>query len=395
MAEKIYYLGPDQEPKPMEETAFDRESDLQELLAAHPQLLDGEQMRPGDPLRWMLISCEVGIADAPESATRWSVDHLLLDQEGLPTLVEVKRGQDTRVRREVVGQMLDYAAHASATWSPGRVRQMFDERTAYADAEEELRELLDPNRALHDGAFAREIEELWSKVSSNLAAGNLRLLFVADAVPDELARVVGFLNRHMDIEVLAVELKQFEGGANRTVVPRVIGRLAKARPPTDRRRPLSNEEFLARFDQDTQAVVRRLLDTALKHRATFSGQWRLSIQATCPAWRNRITVGWLTPPGDAGDPPQNANYFVFGIFQRNGIEELPEALSDRLRRWASLFHSRETFVPVDDPWNNKNPKDYGFIPCYAVTHADAAQDINFLTQELASVLDDIAKIRDD
>ena len=389
MAEKIYYLGPDQEPKPMEETAFDRESDLQELLAAHPQLLDGEQMRPGDPLRWMLISREVGIADAPESATRWSIDHLLLDQEGLPTLVEVKRGQDTRVRREVVGQMLDYAAHASATWSTERVRQMF-ESGAYA--EEALRELLDPKRVLHDGDFAREIEELWSKVSSNLAAGNLRLVFVADAVPDELARVVEFLNRHMDIEVLAVELKQFEGGANRTVVPRVIGRLAKARPPAGRRRPLSNEEFLDCFDVDIQASARRLLDTALRHRATFSGQRRLSIQAACPAWRNRITVGWLTPPGDAGDPPQNANHFVFGIFQLNGIEELPEALSERLRRWASLFHSRETFVPVADPWNNKNPKDYGFIPCYAVTHADAAQDIDFLTQELASVLDDIAKI---
>lgn len=69
-----------------------------------------------------------------------------------------------------------------------------------------------------------------------------------------------------------------------------------------------------------------------------------------------------------------------------------EALSERLRRWASLFHSIETFVPVADPGNNKNPKDYGFIPCYAVTHADAAQDIDFLTQELASVLDDIANI---
>lgn len=374
----------------MEETAFDRESDLQELLAAHPQLLDGEQMRPGDPLRWMLISREMGIPDAPESATRWSIDHLLLDQEGLPTLVEVKRGQDTRVRREVVGQMLDYAAHASATWSPERVRQTLDESGAHA--EEALRELLDPNRALHDGDFAREIEELWRKVSSNLAAGNLRLVFVADAVPDELARVVEFLNRHMDIEVLAVELKQFEGGANRTVVPRVIGRLAKARPPAGRRRPLSNEEFLDLFDVDIQALVRRLLDTALRHRATLSGQWRLSIKAACPAWRNPITVGWLTPPGDVGAPPQNENHFVFGIFQLNAIEELPEALSERLRRWASLFHSRKTFVPVADPWNNKNPKDYGFIPCYAVTYADAAQDIDFLTQELASVLDDIAEI---
>ena len=41
----------------------------------------------------------------------------------------------------------------------------------------------------------------------NLAAKRLRLLFVADALPDELAHVVEFLNEQMPyIEVLAVEI---------------------------------------------------------------------------------------------------------------------------------------------------------------------------------------------
>src|SRR5262249_3604083 len=31
----------------------------------------------------------------------WSVDHLFLDQDAVRTLVEVKRGSDTRIRREV------------------------------------------------------------------------------------------------------------------------------------------------------------------------------------------------------------------------------------------------------------------------------------------------------
>lgn len=40
-----------------------------------------------------------------------SLDLFLLDQDGIPTLVEVKRSSDTRTRREVVAQMLDYAAN--------------------------------------------------------------------------------------------------------------------------------------------------------------------------------------------------------------------------------------------------------------------------------------------
>jgi hypothetical protein len=42
------------------------------------------------------------------------------DQNAVPTLVEVKRSSDTRIRREVVGQMLDYAANPDASGSTRR-----------------------------------------------------------------------------------------------------------------------------------------------------------------------------------------------------------------------------------------------------------------------------------
>jgi hypothetical protein len=46
-----------------------------------------------------------------------------VDQDAVPTFVEVKRSSDTRLRREVVGQMLDYAANASAHWDAGAPAQ--------------------------------------------------------------------------------------------------------------------------------------------------------------------------------------------------------------------------------------------------------------------------------
>ena len=53
---------------------------------------------------------------------RWSLDHLFLDQEGIPTFVECKRSTDTRARREVVAQMLDYAANGLQYWSMERIQ---------------------------------------------------------------------------------------------------------------------------------------------------------------------------------------------------------------------------------------------------------------------------------
>jgi hypothetical protein len=71
-------------------------------------------MNAEQPRRWLPISREVGIPIREDGADSLSLDHLFLDQDAVPTLVEVKRSSDTRIRREVVGQMLDDAAHAVA-----------------------------------------------------------------------------------------------------------------------------------------------------------------------------------------------------------------------------------------------------------------------------------------
>ncbi len=54
------------------------------------------------------------------------MDHLFVDQAGVPTIVEVKRSSDARIRREVVGQMLDYAANAVVYWNLDHLRAMFE-----------------------------------------------------------------------------------------------------------------------------------------------------------------------------------------------------------------------------------------------------------------------------
>ena len=102
MAERIYSRDEQGRLEPLEEEPFSTEDELQSLIAEHPELLDGEQMRPGDPRRWLLITREKGIAETTDTAARWAVDHLIVDQDAVPTLVEVKRGsnpRDSAVRR--------------------------------------------------------------------------------------------------------------------------------------------------------------------------------------------------------------------------------------------------------------------------------------------------------
>jgi phosphoglycolate phosphatase-like HAD superfamily hydrolase len=66
-------------------------------------------------------------------------------------------------------------------------------------------------------------------VKTNLQAGRIRMLFVADRIPAELRRIVEFLNEQMDpAEVLALELRQFQGEGLRTIVPMLYGQTEEA-----------------------------------------------------------------------------------------------------------------------------------------------------------------------
>lgn len=222
---------------PLKKAPFESEDTLQALLAKYPELLAGEQMDPGNPRRWVLVAREMGIPDSEEAANRWSLDHLFVDQDSIPTLVEVKRASDSRIRREVVGQMLDYASNAIKYWPVAVIRAAFEEssRSQGSDPDEMIRELLrtpPQEQAQASDLDTNRIDAFWKQLGINLEAGCIRMVFVADEIPEELKRIVEFLNGQMEnAEMLAVELPQFveaEGSRLQTLVPRVFGMTAAA-----------------------------------------------------------------------------------------------------------------------------------------------------------------------
>lgn len=196
---------------------------MQALLAEHPEVLAGGEP-DGEGHGWVLVKREAGVADAEGAPERWSLDHLFLDADGIPTLVEVKRSSDTRARREVVAQMLDYAANATAFWKLEHLQAWFE-----AECE---RRGADPTDRLNTTCGVLDVDAYWERVRTNLAASRIRLVFVADEIAPELRSIVEFLNRQMiDTEVLAVEVKQYvdDNGERQTVVPRVVGQTEAAR----------------------------------------------------------------------------------------------------------------------------------------------------------------------
>lgn len=265
MSDSIFLINQAGELTRMGSEGYGAEIDLQLLIEKYPDLIPGALISPSDPRRWIVVGREIGVPNREDSGDWWSVDHLLLDQDGIPTFVEVKRASDTRSRREVVAQMLDYAANATEYWPEGRIRSLYEERCRKDGLEPD-----GPLRQLTNDEM--DVEEYWELVRSNLRSGHLRLLFVIDRLPDELRRIVEFLNEQMErTEVMAVEIPQFVGGGAKSLVPRVYGRVeseTKASAAGSRRaQPWDWDSFvkdiIAKDGQESAAIARKILDWAL------------------------------------------------------------------------------------------------------------------------------------
>ncbi len=357
MADSIFLIESGGSLVRMSESKYESEDLLQSLIADYPQLLAGDQIRPDAPRRWLLVQREGGVPDQEGGDDRWSVDHVFLDQDGVPTLIEVKRSSDTRIRREVVGQMLDYAANAVVYWPPERIRAIFE---AGGEAAATLEDFL-------DGADA---DEFWNGVKTNLQAGKVRLVFAADRIPKELQRIIEFLNTQMDpAEVIGVEVKQYVGGPQpdapiRTLVPRVVGVTAAAQTRKGSSRGESREWTLDEIVAALEARGTHSEATVLKQVAAWASRAGLAVKLAGGATYPNLTVNAETRSGESvpvvqvwAQLPQNQrSYLVLMLSKVCGVgrladerDRLTAAIGDLgVRTMSPLSSGKDPSIRLDD-----------------------------------------------
>jgi hypothetical protein len=262
----LWVTGPDGVLLPLESEGHVSEKDFQKVLADNPAVL-ASALAQGEEETWLLIDRELPIKAEESDTGTWKLDHLFVASDGRPVLVEVKRSSDPRARREVVAQMLDYAASFDTDWDAERLRLRRQERFTAATT----------------GAFTTEMEQflavaghededqLWSAVQTQIDAGHIRLLFVADQLSPTLVRIIEYLNRQLqDAEVLGVEVARHAGSSHDVVAyqPVIRGRssaAAQRKAPTQRRTRVEfDQAFLATHDQMLLDQVNALVARAEK-----------------------------------------------------------------------------------------------------------------------------------
>ncbi|MPY11182.1 hypothetical protein [Arthrobacter bussei] len=231
-----------------QEVSYGREADLQQILADHPSLIPGVG--------------EDAVACKELQSGAGPADLLVVDQSGGITLVECKLASNRQVRREIIGQMFDYA---SAFW-----RMPMEEF--------EQRWLARAGRSLSD-SVASANPDFAGAVAANLVEGRFNIVLAVDAINEDLKRIVEYLNATSGpaTSVIAVEYKRLLTEHTEILMPTTYGKeLAEAKVAASERaqgRWTENECRTWMQDHDPVNLSRfdLLLEAARQHAIPFVG----------------------------------------------------------------------------------------------------------------------------
>ena len=185
------------------------EADLQELVHNHPEALPLEEIDPS--FAGAISICrELNTPAGP-------IDNFLVTPSGLPVLVECKLWRNPQARREVVGQVLDYAKEL-ARWTSADIEREAARRGIHSIFDRVLEHCPDADEAaFHD------------TLTTCLDQGRCLLLIVGDGVREGVEAIFEHLRDqgalHFSFGLVEMPVFDLPNGA-RLATPRIIARTA-------------------------------------------------------------------------------------------------------------------------------------------------------------------------
>jgi hypothetical protein len=191
----------------------DRESRLRDLIYDHPQIMPVHSLDPSFG-RVFTVAKELAIPGVG------FVDVILADERGRLIVVECKLWRNPQARREVVGQILDYARELS--------------RWGYEDLQRQIAIRAHRNgnvlyEMAREGACVLNEASFVDRVTRDLAAGRFLLLVVGDGITEGTRRIGEYLRDQpgLAFEFGLIEIAEYryldDAGQERQIVqPRIV-----------------------------------------------------------------------------------------------------------------------------------------------------------------------------
>jgi hypothetical protein len=195
-----------------------REHPLRDLIFDHPAILPLTDLDPG-------IGRIVPIAKELNLPGSGFIDVLLISEHGRLIVVECKLWRNPQARREVVGQVLDYAGELARIGCEGLQRAVSSSLKRQGNVLHQL--ITGAGGAISEAALVDRLER-------DLAAGRFLLLIVGDGITEGAQRIGAFLTRHAGLafDLAMIEIAEYRDPSSsdapqrRILLPRILARTA-------------------------------------------------------------------------------------------------------------------------------------------------------------------------
>lgn len=200
---------------PFSEKTFS-ESWLQEIIQNNSSLLPIEEIEPS-------FSDSVSLAREIRTKVGF-VDNLLINCNGYITIVETKLWRNVQARREVIGQIIDYAKELTKWTFDDLNNAVVLSNQTITNRPSGILDILKQN------SDANEFDEKYfiDSVSKNLKKGRFLLLIVGDGIHESVEEMVDYLQQFAQINftLALVELQVFKDETNDSIIvlPQIIVR---------------------------------------------------------------------------------------------------------------------------------------------------------------------------
>lgn len=213
------------------------ESELQKLLVESPSLINISEIREGISSLVFALS-EFGLPGSGYS------DIIAFTPQGDIALIECKLANNPEIKRKVIGQILEYAAHL---W-----------RMKYDDFDNRIEKLRGKSLAdlINDSVAGDWDEENFRNgITESLAKGSFILIIVVDEINDELKRIIRYLNECSEsaFSLHALEMSQFHADKIEVLVPHLYGLSTK--PPAVERKQWTEEKFFSVLEKNKPKIL--------------------------------------------------------------------------------------------------------------------------------------------
>ena len=225
--------------------SYKDEVHMQEIIYNKLDVIPFEDIQPKSANLMKIPIKELGL---PGSG---STDIVVVDQEGTIYIIETKLAKNPEAKRQVVGQILEYAAFLGEqdfNWLDSQVKSKQGKNFTefFQDIQDWDKEIFEDN------------------VANNLQQGRFKLIIVVDQLNRELQHTTQFMRDKLDIEIYPIELRYFKDKNETEILFPKVQASQKTKQSTKRpARPWDETSFFEdakKKNGETLATIRKLYE---------------------------------------------------------------------------------------------------------------------------------------